>query len=487
MNTALDNFKKICSIPHGSGNEKALSDFLLGFAKDLGLKAIQDNALNLYIYKSASPGYENSTPIILQGHLDMVCEKDSSAPPDFDFEKDPLNIQIQDDFIFSQGTTLGADDAFALAYQMSILEDSSLKHPPLCMLMTSEEETGMAGVVALDPNLIKGHTLINLDTDLEGEFLTSCAGGIRINLTINGVKISIPPGEALYDLKISGLKSGHSGAEIHKERANANVLMARVLDLLNEKFNIGLSSINGGQKDNVITKECLATITISTDKYSALSEYLKEIEKMLQLEYSVQDPDLTITLEPASKEISAEENATEDHEKFMIDSKLKIINLLRILPNGVVAKSRHIENLVETSLNIGVVSTAKNVVSVTLLIRSSLESKKIDLKRKIKSIAKIMDIQYSENSDYPAWQFNEHSKIRAVAKDTYQKFYNKEPVIKAIHAGLECGILSEKIDNLDAISLGPDVYDIHTSKERMNISSFNRVYTFLIKLLEDMR
>ncbi|WP_305767263.1 aminoacyl-histidine dipeptidase [Candidatus Epulonipiscium viviparus] len=473
MSTALEHFKQICTIPHGSGNERELSNYLVRFAKNAGLEVAQDDALNVYIYKPASPGYENKDTIILQGHMDMVCEKDKQT--EFDFATDPLNLKTDGDFLYAEGTTLGADDGVALAYQMAIIEDTTLKHPPLCLLITTEEETGMGGVIALDRKLIQGNTLINLDSDIEGEFLTSCAGGLRIKLTINGIKLSIAPGEVAYTLKLRGLKGGHSGAEIHKERANANVVMGRVLDLLNDKFHIGISSLDGGSKDNVIAREADAVITVVDEKAPAMLEYIEDIAATLKAEYAAQDADISLHVEKTTVQT-----------KFMSDTKQKLIDLLRILPNGVVAKSCYIADLVETSLNLGVISTADNVITITLSLRSSVESKKIDLTHKIKTIAKVMDVKFSETGDYPAWQYKQDSRVRDAAVATYRKLYGVDPEVRAVHAGLECGILSLKIDDLDAISFGPNVYDIHTPKEKMSISSFEKMYGFLITLLEEI-
>ncbi|ONI45051.1 hypothetical protein AN641_04985 [Candidatus Epulonipiscioides gigas] len=474
MSVVLEHFKKITSIPHGSGNEKQLSNYLVSFAQDNGLEVVQDKALNVYIYKPASEGYESSPTVILQGHMDMVCEKDKKTK--FNFEKDALKLETNGDFLKAQGTTLGADDGVAIAYQMAILEDKTLKHPPLCMLMTTEEETGMGGVIALAPDLIEGKTLINLDTDNEGDFFVSCAGGVRVKLTLNGLTVAVSPGEEVYNIKVRGLKGGHSGAEIHKERANANVVIGRVLDTLNKEFNIGVCSVDGGSKDNVITREADATITIAIEKANTLKQKVAELDKILKSEYNAQDSDINISIIKSKAE-----------NKFIADTKQKLIDLLRILPNGVISKSRSIENLVETSLNIGVISTTDNTITITLSLRSSLESKKNDLKRRLNTIAKVIGVRFNESGDYPAWQYSEKSRLRDVATELYKKMYDKEANIRAVHAGLECGILSQKVDGLDMISFGPNVYDIHTPQERMSISSFERVYNFLIKMLEKLK
>ncbi len=475
--TIFDYFRTISSIPRGSGNEKAISDYMVKFAQELGLEVEQDEAYNVYIYKPASKGYENCEPVILQGHLDIVCEKDKAT--EFDFEKQGLNLYEDGDWICAKGTTLGADNGVAIAYQMAILADKTLAHPPLEILMTTEEETGMGGVRNMQPEYLKGRRLINLDTDNEGEFLVSCAGGARyqISMPLQYEKSFLCSDFVAYNIKIHKLRGGHSGAEIHHERANANVLMGRALDIL--RTAIRVIEVNGGTKDNVITRECDAVVAICEKNVDILKEICSEIERLFREEYSAQDPDISIEITPMP-EVYA-------NRALSYSSANKLVNLLTLLPNGVVGMSHHIEGLVETSSNIGVVETRDEQVIITLATRSSVDSRRRALSYNIRDLCDLIGAVSKEGSAYPAWVYKENSPLRETAKDVFQKMYNKEAKIMAIHAGLECGFISEKLPGVDIIAFGPDVRDIHSPNERVSISSMKRVYEYLIELLKELR
>ncbi len=466
----FDYFETISSIPRGSGHEQAISDYMVDFAKQLNLEVIQDSANNVYIYKPGTKGYENSKPVILQGHLDIVWEKDKDT--DFNFETQGLELYKDGDWIAAKGTTLGADNGVAIAYQMAILADNTLEHPPLEIFMTTEEETGMGGVRNMHGEYLKGRTLINLDTDYEGEFLVSCAGGVRvrINMALSAEQIGTT---AAYNMKIHNLRGGHSGAEIHHERANANVIMGRVLKILNSKLSIGIACVNGGTKDNVITRECDAIITVDANKDNELKQLIAQLDAMLKSEYSAQDPDITIELTPTTTNTIINRECVN-----------KMLNLITLLPNGVIGMSHHIENLVETSLNMGIVDTTDKNLHITFAIRSSVETKKHEMVSKIMDLCEIIGAHCEAAEDYPAWTYKEHSPLREVAIKVYEKMYDKEPVIMAIHAGLECGFISQKLPQVDIISMGPNVKDIHSPQERVSISSMTRVYEYLLELLK---
>ncbi len=421
----FEYFEMISSIPRGSGNEQKISDFMVKFAQDLNLEVKQDDAYNIYIYKPATLGYENCPTIILQGHLDIVCEKNKDTI--FDFEQQGLNLVIDGDWIRADGTTLGADNGVAIAYQMAILADNTLSHPALEIFMTTEEETGMGGVCNMHPEYLNGRTLINLDTDNEGEFLVSCAGGARCKITLP-ISFETTSNKG-YNIRVANLIGGHSGAEIHHERANANVIIGRILNLLSNRFDIKIASIEGGSKDNVITRECDAVITIPETQEDSFKEEISKIEGMLKNEYSAQDPDISIIL------------TSQKVDRTIINSQ-QLIDLVTLLPNGIVGMSHHIKDLVETSLNMGVVATTSDEVTITFALRSSVASKKEELISKIMGISRVVGAKCDAGAAYPAWSYKEDSKIRELAKEVYTKMYDKDPKIMAIHAGLECGFIS---------------------------------------------
>lgn len=468
--TALDYFKEISKIPRGSGNEKAISDYMVKFAEGLGLRVKQDNANNVYIYKAATTGYENCPTVILQGHLDMVCEKDQNT--NFDFETQGLDLIIEGDWIRAKGTTLGADNGIAIAYQMAILADNLIKHGPIECLMTTEEETGMGGVSNLHPEYLKGKILLNMDTDIEGEFLVSCAGGIRTKITM---PIEYKPIENLvtYEIHIHDLTGGHSGAEIHHERANANVIAGYILSVMENKYDVNLISINGGNKDNVITRECTFEVAIPLTFECDFETNFEAMTEPCKNMYKLQDPNMKIEY----KKI----------EKHQIISNTKLfINLIRLLPNGIQRMNHEIEGLVETSSNIGVVKTNENNIEVSISIRSSTHYGKMELASKIQRLANVLGLCCKVSGDYPGWEYKSNSKIREIAIEVYKKMYHKEPEIKAIHAGLECGFLAQKLPATDIIAFGPTVRDIHSPNERASISSMERVYNYVKKLLEEI-
>lgn len=467
-------FEEISNIPRGSGNEKAISDYMVEFAKKHNLWVKQDEANNIYIKKPATPGYENVPTVILQGHLDMVCEKNKNT--EHDFEKDGLNLVIDGDFVKAKGTTLGADNGIAIAYQMAILADDTLEHPAIEALMTTDEETGMHGVANLHPEYLDGKVLLNLDTDEEGEFLVSCAGGMRTYTSLKLSSMAAPEGFVPYTLTIKNLNGGHSGADIHLERANANIVLGRVLDLLRKEIDFYLVDFTGGSKDNVITREAEATICLEKSALSKLEAFAKDTEKLLKQEYAAQDANITLLL-------SAENVVSAVLTKEVTN---KIIDMVILLPYGVAGYSRQIPGLVETSSNLGVIKIENDVITFVVSIRSSMPSKKEALAHKIEALAKVMGAEFKSSGDYPAWVYEENSKIRELAGTLYKEMYGKEASIKAIHAGLECGFILEKLPGVDMISFGPNVYDIHSPEERMSISSMGRVYGYLTELLKNM-
>ncbi len=469
----MKHFEELTRIPRESGNEKAVSDFLVDFAKENNLDVIQEPCLNVIIKKPASKGYENHKRVILQGHIDMVCVKDDDYT--FDFEKDPIPLVIEGDFIKTKGTTLGGDNGIAVAMMMAILEDSSLKHPEISALFTVSEETGMDGVLDLNPENISGDILINLDSEEEGVLLASCAGGVNSIITLD-IKETESDNDTAYRLRVHGLKGGHSGVEIHHRRANAIVTLGRLFYRLNDKLKFDLSNVSGGDKPNAIPKNAYGIIVVDkSDKDEFVSE-IDKFESELKSEYEVSDPDIMVSFEEIEK------------PDFVYADKTKesIINILSLIPNAVQTMSAGIEGLVESSSNLGVLEEKDDKLVFINAVRSSVASLKKDITDKIQIISDLTGAEMALESDYPSWPFKVESEIRELMKKEYLEMYHNELKVDAIHAGLECGFLKEKIGDIDMVSLGPDLFDVHTPKESLSISSTQRTYDFLLKVLENI-
>ena len=467
-------FEEIANIPHGSRNTKQISDYLVNFAKERNLEHYQDELNNVVIIKEASEGYENAEPVIIQGHMDMVCEKENGST--IDFEKDGLELYVDDGFVKAKDTTLGGDDGIAVAYALALLDSKELKHPRLEVVITVDEEIGMLGAVDIDLSMLKGHIMLNIDSDVEGEFLTSCAGGMSINSSIPVTRTAQTGLETIITL--TGLDGGHSGAEIHKEHGNANILMGRILENIFNELPFGILDLKGGLKDNAIPRESTVTLLIPEEAREDVTRIVNATAKELAAELSVADPATRIDLSFG--------NVT---EKNVLDyaSVNKIILYLRTVPNGVINMSQVIPGLVETSLNLGVLELKDNELSTLTSIRSSVATRKEDIKRRVMNIIEMLGGECEAEGEYPAWEYNDHSTLRPQVVKVYQELFGQEPKLTAIHAGLECGILSDKIPNLDCVSFGPTNYDIHTPKERLSISSTEKYWNFLVKFLEEAK
>lgn len=464
-------FEEMAAIPHGSRNTKAISDYLVAFAKKYNLEHYQDELNNVVIIKEATPGYEAADAIIIQGHMDMVCEKESGC--DIDFEKDGLDLYVDGDFLKARGTTLGGDDGIAVAYALAILSSNELSHPRLEVVITVDEEIGMLGAEGIDLSMLKGHKMLNIDSDVEGHFLTSCAGGMHVE-----TKIPVTFEEAngvLYTVSVTGLEGGHSGAEIDKEHGNANIIMGRVLKALSAEVEYGIVSLAGGLKDNAIPRECTAELLVNKDDVDALTAILEQLKPVLANEFMASDKDVTIVYEE-----KGEQNAP----VLSIASQTKVIFYLRNVPNGVQHMSRIMPGLVETSLNLGIMELKEDCLYMMTSIRSSVSSRKADLADKLEYLIEFLGGEVTVGGDYPAWEYKADSDIRETISSVYKELFDEEPVFEAIHAGLECGILSGKIDNLDCVSFGPNNYDIHTPKERLSISSTEKVWKLLVEFLK---
>ena len=468
-------FEEISNIPRGSGNEEAISNYLLNFGKSLGLESIQDDALNIIIKKPATKGYENAPIVIIQGHMDMVCEKNKEI--EHDFEKDPLKLRIVDDYIYATDTTLGADNGIAVAYAMAILASKDIPHPPIEVLITTDEETGMSGAMAINKEHIDGKILINLDNEEEGYLLVSCAGGIRSTATINIERQDIKD-KKLVKINVSGLKGGHSGMDIIKERGNSNKILGRVLKGLSREVNFNVVNLNGGSKNNAIPREAEAVITINSSDENTVIDVIKNWNDIIGNELRTQDSGLKI-------EVSS--IADKEEKEFTDESTKKVIDLLYLYPNGINSKSVEIDGLVESSTNLGVLTTNDNTVEFDSAIRSSVPSLKEEIVLRSKTIVELFGGEFMTTSDYPGWEYNPDSKIREICQKVHKDLYGNEAKIVAIHAGVECGLFNEKLGNLDMISFGPNLYDVHTPDEHMSISSVRNCYEYLKAILKEIK
>ena len=471
----FDYFEEISRIPRGSGNEKGISDYLLNFAKKLGLEVIQDDALNIIIKKPATKGYENAPVVIIQGHMDMVCEKNNGT--EHDFTKDPLKLRIIDYYIYATDTTLGADNGIAVAYAMALLASDDIAHPALEVLITTDEETGMSGAMAVSKDNIQGKMLINLDNEEEGYLLVSCAGGIRSKGTLD-INFEEVDAKDVLVLEVSGLKGGHSGMDIIKERGNSNKIMGRVLKSLIEEFDFNLVSINGGAKNNAIPRETKAVIAIDKSDKEEMKEFISKWNEIIKNELRTQDPGFKLT---------CVESQEATGKMFTTESTENVIDLLYLYPNGINTKSVEIEGLVESSTNLGIVITNEDNVEFDSAIRSSVPSLKEEIVLRSKTIVELLGGEFTTTSDYPAWEYNPNSKLRDICQDVHKKMYGKEAEIVAIHAGVECGLFNEKLGDLDMISFGPDLYDVHTPEEHMSIKSVKNTWEYLLEILKAIK
>ncbi len=473
------HFSAISKIPRGSGNEKEVSDYLVSFAKENNLEHYQDEANNVIMIKAATPGYENEPAIILQGHMDMVCEKLKEHT--HDFLKDEISLILEGDYLHADGTTLGADDGVAVAYIMSLLTDETLEHPRLEAIITTDEEVGMHGAKALDLSKLQGKYMINIDSEEEGYILCSCAGGLTGTSTIPIKRVS-GYGKKVK-VSLMGMLGGHSGIDIVNHRANATKLLGRLLFDLRELTSFGLVHMQGGFKDNVIPREAYAELLIVSEDANELQEgfnnlknHVANIMKNYKEEYSASEPDLAYEVEDMG----------EDTFDVMHPASFeKMIFMLINMPNGVQVMSSHIDGLVESSLNMGIFKTEADRVELFTSVRSSLSNYKYFLSNRLNYLTSFLGGDYVVRWEYPAWEYKKDSKLRDHCQKWYRNLYQKDMKVEAIHAGLECGLIAEKIPGIDIVSIGPDITAVHTVEEKMSVSSTIRVYQFLEKIISD--
>ncbi|MDO5292459.1 MAG: aminoacyl-histidine dipeptidase [bacterium] len=463
-------FEEISDVPRGSRNNQGISDYLVKFAKDRGLYYEQDEMLNVIIIKDATPGYEDHDAVMLQGHMDMVCIKDPDS--DHDFMKDPLKLSINGDFIEAEGTTLGGDDGIAIAYGLAILDSNEFQHPRLEVVITTDEEIGLLGAAALDVKNLQAKNMINIDSEEEANILVGCAGGMTsisefdmTSETVNGVKIAC---------QVRGLQGGHSGVDIKKHRTNATILSARMMNDLQKEFEVSVASFESGEKDNAIPSLSNIEFVIAEDKVELFTAKIAALNAVYEGELKTTEPDFKVTttvLEAGSYECLT---------KASFDT---MILYILFQPNGIQTMSADIEGLVESSLNLGIckVDTAKALFSYS--VRSSVATYKTFMSDKIKLFTESLGGTYKIEGEYPGWEYKHDSKLREVFVELYKEEFGRDPIIEVIHAGLECGILANKIPGLDIVSIGPDMHDVHTPKERLSISSTIRVFDYIVKVL----
>lgn len=464
-------FEEICMIPHGSGNLQKISDYLVSFAKDRNLEVTQDSELNVIIKAPGSAGYEDKEPVILQGHMDMVAVKEDGC--DIDMMTEGLRTATDGEFVWAEGTSLGGDDGIAVAYCLALLDSKDIPHPPLEVVITTNEETGMFGAAAIDLSDLKGKKLINIDNEKEGQFIVSCAGGIRLYSQFP-VKRESAVG-SLLKVEISGLLGGHSGEMIKYGRGNANILLSRTLLEAMDKVEAKLVTIEGGVADNAIPSSATALVLVDEKDEDAFAESVNATLADIKGELEVKDPDVNIEVSEVAE--AAEQNAV------TLEDTRRVLTAICSMPDGVQAMSASVEGLVETSLNLGIIKCDEEKITIDQSLRSSVGSSKKALIRKVTSITEVFGGSYTASGEYPGWKFRKDSDLREHMVSVYEKMYGKKPVIEAIHAGLECGILSEKIEGLDCISIGPDMQDIHSAKEKLSIASTRNVWEFLKAVL----
>lgn len=466
-------FEEICKIPHGSGNTRQISDYLKAFADEHGLYCRQDELNNIIMIKEASKGYEDHEPVLLQGHMDMVAVKDADCT--IDMTKDGLQLEILGDRLTAKGTSLGGDDGIAVAFGLALLAGEEYRHPRIELILTVDEEVGMEGAAGLTVDDLTAKRMINLDQEEEKMFIVGCAGGARID--IRKKTETEPIKGVLCKLKISGLQGGHSGQEINKERGNAICLMGRLLAALQEKTPVYLKEVNGGTADNAIPNEVCAEIVV-TEWTEDIAAFMEEKFCGLKAEFAGKEDGLKCELQVGAEDALIEVCNRKDSEQW--------IHLLNVIPHGVIANSVKMKGLVETSLNPGILNVSAVEGMVSTSVRSSNAAAKEALINQLKSLAALCDATVGIRGDYPGWDYDPDSPLREKMVTIYEEMYGVKPQIEAIHAGLECGIFQSKIPGLDCVSIGPDMQDIHTTRETLSIPSVQRVWKFLLKVLESL-
>lgn len=464
-------FEDISKIPRASKEEKQISDYLLNFAKTLNLEVVQDEQLNIYMRKKATPGYENGKTVILQGHMDMVCEKNDGTI--HDFKKDPLKLRVIDGKIYATDTTLGADNGIAVAYIMALMASKDISHPEIEALITVDEETSMNGAKTFDPSFFRGKYLINIDSTYDSKLLVSCSGGLRVSV-IKKVNHEELQGD-IVTIKVRGLKGGHSGIDINKERGNANKILGRILINIEKNYtNINIVSLSGGAKDNAIPREADCQIAVESSDVDNIILAVKSVEEVIKKELEYEEEFSVI--------VSKNDKPLIGNMITVKDSK-DLIDLMYLMPSGIKTQSIDIKDLVITSNNFGVIEYDGDTVIFKNAIRSSIDSAKYNVVREIDVLSRAFRAVTKESASYPGWEYDKNSEIREIAQRVYKKMFNDEMEVYAIHAGVECGLIKEKLPHLDMVSFGPIIQDNHTPGEWVSIDSTRKVWEFLKAIL----
>lgn len=467
-------FEEISKIPRCSYDEKNISAYIKEVGEKLGLETIQDDSLNVIIRKPCTKGYENSKGTIIQGHMDMVCEKENNS--DHDFKKDPIKLQIDGDYIHADKTTLGADNGIALAMGLAILEDNTLEHPSIELLVTTSEEVEMDGAFGLSENVLKGTRLLNIDSEEEGVLVMGSAGGelVEVEIPLEEEEVSRLIN---FNIEVGGLMGGHSGMEIHKPRGNSNKIIGHILKELKDFIDIKLISITGGTKDNAIPRQSIVNIGIKPEELSKFELKFAEIKSKTIKEYEDKEPNISIS-------VKKEGEASKVLSNSVLDS---LIILLENIPTGVFTMIPNNENVVESSSNLAIINTLEYNIQIQISTRSSSQKVLLELRESILNQVKKTNAEYNVGNDYPEWEYKPESELRDIALDVYKEMFNKDMESTVIHAGLECGVFANKYPNLDIISIGPNMQDVHTPQEKVSISSTKRVYEYLVELLKKLK
>ena len=469
-----NHFEEICSIPHPSRKEQKLAHYVIGFAKNNNLEYETDEFGNIVIRKPATPGFEYRIPVVLQGHLDMVAEKNNDVTHDFD--KDPIQPYVDGDWVKARGTTLGSDNGIGVAAALAVLESKELQHGPVEALFTLDEETGLNGAQALKPGFLKSKILINLDSEEDGAFYIGCSGGQNTFVKFTFKPSEVPANTIAFEVKVKGLKGGHSGLDINTGRGNAIKLMARLLHELNYKFGVRLVSINGGSKHNAIPRETFSVIRVAKKTAHDVLSYVENYNSIVKAELASVEPNLEVV-------------ASEVKSKAKVMDKTTAANLIDSLysvQNGVIKMSADIEGLVETSSNLAVVNSKGKNVEVILSQRSSVETEKKDISNAVAATFRLAKADVKQGDGYPGWKPDIHSPVLSVMKGVYENMYNNHPEVKAIHAGLECGIIKERFPDMDMISFGPTITGAHSPDEKVQISTVEKFWNLLSNALRNI-
>ena len=464
-------FEELCAIPHGSGNTKGVSDWLMAFARERKLEAYQDQLNNVIIIKEATPGYENAEPVLLQGHMDMVCEKAPGCAKDMD--KEGLDLAVEGDTVYARGTTLGGDDGIAVAMALAILDAEGIPHPRLEAVFTVDEEIGMLGAVGMeDVSMLRGRRMLNLDSEVEGVFTVSCAGGNLTKCTLPVCRETF--GAEFLTVTVGGLRGGHSGVEIDKGLGNACMLLGRVLTACGRETALRLVSVSGGLKDNAIPREASAVVAAADAR--EIRAVCARLDAELKNEYRTTDPEVFVSVRDGGAGLPMDE-----------DSTRRILAFLTCAPNGIQAMSADIPSLVQTSLNLGILTTGDETVDASFCVRSSVDSQKQMLVERLECLTETLGGSVGVFGDYSGWEYRSDSPLRELLVEVFTEQYGHAPKIEAIHAGVECGIFAGKLPGLDCVSMGPDLTEIHTCRERLHIASVQRLWAMVLETLKRMK